>query len=441
MDGLFAQMQSHGRQNNEVQLNVGLLGLGTVGTQVAERLLTRQADLARRTGVDLRLRKVLVRDAARARGIPRDLITTDASEVLDDPQIQVVIEVMGGLDPAHEYMRRALESGKHVVTANKLVMARHGPELLELASRKGVDVYFEAAVGGGIPLISTFKVDLQANEIERIAAVINGTTNYMLGRMATAGLDFASAVAEAQAAGYAEADPSDDVGGFDATYKISILASIAFGAAVHPDRVFREGIEGIDPVDFRYARELGYEIKLLAYAARPGGLIEARVHPAMIPLGHPLAQVQGAFNAVYIEGDLVGPVLLHGQGAGGRPTASAVVGDLIDAVRALRQGTSNRVPLRFEADPPMLPMADVVTKAYLRVVAADKPGVLAAVGQVFADEGVSIASMIQKDTFAEGTAELVFTTHPARDEALERARDRIGQLDSIDHIASFLRII
>ena len=420
---------------------MGLLGLGTVGTQVAERLLLKQADLARRTGVDLRLRKVLVRDSARPRSIPAQLLTADADEILDDPEIQVVVEVIGGLEPARSYIERALQASKHVVTANKLVMAKHGPELLELASQRGVDVYFEAAVGGGIPLISTFKVDLQANEIERIAAVINGTTNYMLGRMATAGLDFESAVAEAQAAGFAEADPTDDVGGFDATYKISILASIAFGARVHPDNVYREGIEDIDPVDFRYARELGYEIKLLAYAARPNGLIEARVHPAMIPLAHPLAQVQGAFNAVYIEGDLVGPVLLHGQGAGGRPTASAVVGDLIDAVHSIRQGTANRVPLHFQADPPMLPMADVVTRAYLRVVAADRPGVLAAVGQAFAEEGVSIASMIQKDTFAEGTAELVFTTHPARDQALARARDKIGRLESIDHIASFLRVI
>ena len=420
---------------------MGLLGLGTVGTQVAERLLSRQADLAKRTGVDLRLRRVLVRDSTRLRSIPSELLTRDADEILEDPEIQVVVEVIGGLEPARSYMERALQAGKHVVTANKLVMAKHGPELLELASQRGVDVYFEAAVGGGIPLISTFKVDLQANEIERIAAVIYGTTNYMLGRMGTAGLDFASAVAEAQAAGFAEADPTDDVGGFDATYKISILASIAFGARVHPDNVYREGIENIDPVDFRYARELGYEIKLLAYAARPNGLIEVRVHPAMIPLSHPLAQVQGAFNAVYIEGDLVGPVLLHGQGAGGRPTASAVVGDLIDAVHSIRQGTASRVQLHFEADPPLLPMADVVTRAYLRVVAADRPGVLAAVGRVFADEGVSIASMIQKDTFAEGTAELVFTTHPARDEALERARDRIGRLDSIDHIASFLRVI
>lgn len=420
---------------------MGLLGLGTVGTEVARRLLTRQADLARRTGVDLHLRRVLVRDSLRPREIPAELLTRDAGDVLEDPAIQVVVEVIGGLDPAREYIRRALEAGKHVVTANKLVMARHGPELLELASRRGVDVYFEAAVGGGIPLISTFKVDLQANEIQRIAAVINGTTNYMLGRMASAGLDFDSAVAEAQAAGFAEADPSDDVGGFDAVYKISILASIAFGARVHPDHVYREGIEKIDAADFRYARELGYEIKLLAYAARPGGLIEVRVHPAMIPLGHPLAQVQGAFNAVYIEGDLVGPVLLHGQGAGGRPTASAVVGDLIDAAHSIRQGSANRVPLRFEADPPLLPMAEAVTKAYLRVVAADRPGVLAAVGQVFAEEGVSIASMIQKDTYAEGTAELVFTTHPARDEALERARDRIGRLDFIDHIATFLRVI
>jgi homoserine dehydrogenase len=428
-------------QNTQVELKVGLLGLGTVGAQVAERLLTKRVEIAGRTGVDLNLRRVLVRDLERPRGIPTGLLTGRAEDILDDPEIQVVVEVMGGEEPARSYLERAIRAGKHVVTANKVVMAIHGPELLELASGKDVDVYFEAAVGGGIPLISTFKVDLVANEIERIAAVINGTTNYMLGRMASAGISFDEAVAEAQAAGYAEADPSSDVDGFDAAYKLSILASIAFGARVHPDQVHREGIRDVEPLDFRYARELGYEIKLLALASKTEGGIEARVHPAMIPSHHPLATVEGAFNAVQITGDLVGDVLLWGQGAGGRPTASAVVGDLLDAAHSIRKGAFNRVAMRFQPNPPMLPMAEVRTKAYLRLRALDQPGVLAAVGTVFAEEGVSIASMIQKDSIEEGTAELVFTTHPARDAGLQVARRRIADLDQVKRVCAFLRVL
>jgi homoserine dehydrogenase len=424
-----------------VELNVGLLGLGTVGAEVAERLLAKRERMAARTGVDLILRRVLVRDLERPRGIPTELISGQAEDILDDPSVQVVVEVMGGEEPARSYLERAIRSGKHVVTANKVVMAKHGPDLLELAGSKDVDVYFEAAVGGGIPLISTFKVDLIANEIESIAAVINGTTNYMLGRMASAGISFDEAVAEAQAAGYAEADPSADVDGFDAVYKLSILASIAFGARVHPDSVFREGIRAVEPLDFRYARELGYEIKLLAYSARPKGRIEARVHPAMIPLHHPLATVEGAFNAVQITGDLVGDVLLWGQGAGGRPTASAVVGDLLDVAHSIRKGSFNRVAMRFDADPAMLPMAEVRTKAYFRLRALDQPGVLAAVGTVFAEEGVSIASMIQKDSIEEGTAELVFTTHPASDAGLQKARGRIADLDQVKRVCAFLRVV
>ena len=422
-------------------MSVGLLGLGTVGAQVAERLLAKRREIADRTGVELNLTRVLVRDLERPRGIPSALLTGRPEDILDDPAIQVVVEVMGGEEPARSYLERAIRAGKHVVTANKVVMAIHGPELLELAGERDVDVYFEAAVGGGIPLISTFKVDLIANEIERIAAVINGTTNYMLGRMASAGISFEAAVAEAQAAGFAEADPSSDVDGLDAAYKLSILASIAFGARVHPDRVFREGIRAVDPLDFRYARELGYEIKLLAYAARTGGRIEARVHPAMIPAHHPLATVEGAFNAVQITGDLVGEVLLWGQGAGGKPTASAVVGDLLDVAHSVRKGAFNRIAMRFDADPPMLPMADVTTKAYFRLRALDQPGVLAAVGTVFAEEGVSIASMIQKDSIEEGTAELVFTTHPALDAGLQRARARIAQLDQVKQVCAFLRVV
>src|SRR6267378_6804334 len=331
-------------------LNVGLIGLGTVGGQVAERMLTWQAQLARRAGIELCLRRVLVRDVQKPRtvAVPSELLTADADELLGDPTIDVVVEVAGGDEPMRGYLERAIKSGKHVVTANKVVMAKHGPELLDLAAERNVDVYFEAAVGGGIPLISTFRTDLQANRIERVSAVINGTTNYVLGRMATNGLSLDEAVREAQAAGYAEADPTEDVGGFDATYKLAILASIAYEIKIRPDEIFREGIEGIEPVDFRYARELGYAIKLVAHSQRHTGRVEARVHPALIPLDHPLARVAGAENAVFVTGDLVAHVLLVGQGAGGRPTASAVVGDLIDLARSIRRGVQSRPSFSFD---------------------------------------------------------------------------------------------
>src|SRR5256885_8633957 len=249
----------------QAALNVGLIGLGTVGARVAERMLTWQQQLSRRAGVELSLKRVLVRDAEKPRTveISRELITTEAGDLLDDPDIQVIVEVAGGNEPMHTYLARAITSGKHVVTANKVVMANHGPELLSLAAERNVDVYFEAAVGGGIPLISTFRTDLQANRIERVSAVINGTTNYVLGRMAGEGIPLEYAVHEAQAAGYAEADPTDDVGGFDATYKLAVLGSIAYEITVHPADIYPEGIPGIEPVDFRYARELGYAIKLI----------------------------------------------------------------------------------------------------------------------------------------------------------------------------------
>jgi homoserine dehydrogenase len=304
-----------------------------------------------------------------------------------------------------------------------------------------VDVYFEAAVGGGLPLISTFKVDLLANDIERVAAVINGTTNYVLFRMSQDGLDLAAAVAEAQAAGYAEADPSEDVDGHDAVAKLAIMASIAFGARVRPADVYREGITAIKPVDFRYARELGYEIKLLAYAARRGADLEVRVHPAMVPLNHQLAQVEGATNAVFIEGDLVGPVLLVGQGAGGRPTASAVVGDLIELARSIGRQVQMRAAFRFDDGLAVLPMSEVSTRAYLRCRVADRPGVLAKIFAIFGEEQVSISSAIQKELFeGEASAEFVVTTHPASDAALERTRRRIAELDVVHAVSTFLRV-
>jgi homoserine dehydrogenase len=424
-------------------LNVGLIGLGTVGGQVAERMLTWSPQLARRAGIELCLRRVLVRDVKKPRAvsIAPELLTDDPTELLDDPEIQIVVEVAGGDQPMHSYLERAIRAGKHVVTANKVVMAKHGPELLDLAAERNVDIYFEAAVGGGIPLISTFRTDLQANRIERVSAVINGTTNYVLGRMASAGLSLDGAVKEAQAAGFAEADPTDDVGGFDATYKLAILGSIAYEIKIRPDDVFREGIEAIEPVDFRYARELGYAIKLIAHTQRHPGRVEARVHPAMVPLDHPLAQVEGANNAVFVEGDLVGQVLLVGQGAGGRPTASAVVGDLIDLARSIRRGVQSRPSFSFDDRIGVIPMGEVKTRAYYRIRVDDRTGVLAALGQVFAEEGVSISSLIQKDAWVEEqTAELVVTTHPAPDASLQKARDRIAKLSPVHAVSSFLRV-
>ncbi|HEX2680147.1 MAG TPA: homoserine dehydrogenase [Candidatus Dormibacteraeota bacterium] len=424
-------------------LNVGLIGLGTVGSQVAERMVAWQSQLSRRAGVELCLRRVLVRDPSKRRPveIDHDLLTSDPSAVLDDPAIEVLIEVAGGDEPMRSYLERAIQTGKHVITANKVVMAKHGPELLDLAAEKNVDVYFEAAVGGGIPLISTFRTDLQANRIESVSAVINGTTNYVLGRMGSAGLTMADAVREAQEAGYAEADPTDDVAGFDAAYKLAILASIAYEIKVRPGEIFREGIAGVEPVDFRYARELGYAIKLIAHTQRHPGRIEARVHPAMIPLDHPLARVEGAENAVFVEGDLVGKVLLVGQGAGGRPTASAVVGDLIDLARSIRRGVQNRPSFTFDDRIGVIPIGEVKTRAYYRILAEDRPGVVAAVGQVFAEEGVSISSFIQKDAWShDQTAELVVTTHPSLDASLQKARERMARLEAVRAVSSFLRV-
>jgi len=424
-------------------LNVGLIGLGTVGSQVAERLITAQTQLSRRAGVELCLKRVLVRDVKKRRAveIAPDLLTLDPADVLEDPGIDVVVEVAGGDEPMRSYLERAIAAGKHVITANKVVMAKHGPELLDAAVEKNVDLYFEAAVGGGIPLISTFRTDLQANRIERVSAVINGTTNYVLGRMAAAGLSLSEAVSEAQAAGYAEADPTDDVGGYDATYKLAILASIAYEIKVRPDEIFREGIEGVEPVDFRYARELGYAIKLIAHTQRHPGRVEARVHPAMVPLEHPLARVEGAENAVFVEGDLVGQVLLVGQGAGGRPTASAVVGDLIDLARSIRRGVQSRPSFTFDDRIGVVPMGDVVTRAYYRIRVDDRAGVLAAIGQVFAEEGVSISSFIQKDAWSQDqTVELVVTTHPSLDASLQRARVRMAALEPVHAVSSFLRV-
>lgn len=421
---------------------IGLLGLGTVGAQVARQLVEHGAELAERTGAELELSRVLVRHPGKPRDYlpPDGLLTTDPEAILGDPSIAIVVELMGGMEPARTYLERAIDAGKAVVTANKEVMAHHGPDLLELARRRGVDVYLEAAVGGGIPLISTFKIDLLANRISRIEAVINGTTNFIIDRMARGGVSFDDALAEAQRLGYAEADPTYDVEGWDAIFKLCIMSSIAFRTRIDPARVHREGIRALDPVDFGYAAELGYTIRLIALARAHGDAVELRVHPCCIPVDHLLAAVHGAFNAVLIEGDLVGRVLLYGQGAGGGPTASAAVGDVIDLVLSMRKGVDNRIAVDFSRTRPLLPMDEVTTAAYLRLHVADRSGVLADVTRVLGDLDISISSIVQKQLLVEhAAAELVILTHPAREADLGAARRRLGALPSVYGVPAFLR--
>jgi homoserine dehydrogenase len=424
-----------------MQYGVGLLGLGTVGSQVAERLEQSSELVQRRTGVGLSLKRVLVRDLQKPRRYtPTAALSADPDAILGDPSISIIVEVIGGVEPAHQYLGRAIEAGKHVVTANKEVMAKYGPDLLELALEHGVDIYFEAAVGGGIPLISTFKIDLLANEINSIEAIINGTTNYILDGMAQ-GKTYADALEEARGLGYAEADPSSDVDGHDSVYKLCILSSIAFSSRFHPGDIYREGITELDPKDFGYAAEMGYSIKLVAEGRKRDGAVELRVHPTLIRRSHLLSQVGGSNNAVVVDGDLVGSVLLYGQGAGGRPTASAVIGDLIDLVHSMRKGVNNRIPMWFDRNYPVRPMEEVVSRCYFRIEVEDRPGVLAEITRIFGAEEISIDSINQKSSDATTTtAEIVILTHPAVERVLRAARSDIERLECVRHVHAFLRV-
>jgi homoserine dehydrogenase len=429
-------------------IGIGLLGLGIVGTGVARTLTEKSESIARRVGRPLELRRVLVRDVGRRRGVVGLPLTTDPDAVFEDPDIKIVIEVLGGEEPAHIYLKRAIAAGKHVVTANKEIMAKHGPELVAAAAAAGVDVAYEASVGGGIPVIGPFKLDLLANDISQVTAIINGTTNYIISRMSQAGLDFETALREAQEAGYAEPDPRNDVEGIDAAYKLAILATLAFHARVHPDDVYYEGITSLSPSDFRYARELGYAIKLLAIGKQTESGLELRVHPTMLPASSLLANVDGVFNAVQVDGDLVGRILFYGRGAGAGPTASAVVADVIDLAQRLPGDVAGRAPaIAFEACP-IRPLQDVHTRYYLRLVAADRPGVIAAIASILGELRISLASVIQKedvpiagrDRDSEKYAEIVFMTHEAHEAAVQQARRAIAELPSVARIGSVIRV-
>ncbi len=423
-------------------LGVGFLGLGTVGAGVARVLTSKQDTLARRIGRRIEIRRVLVRDVARPRPVDLgSLLTTDPYAVLDDPEVDVVVEVLGGEEPARTLVLEAIARGKNVVTANKEVMAKHGPAIVEAAAARGVTVAYEASVGGGIPLIGPFQLDLTANDIRSVVGIVNGTTNYILTRMARGGSTFAESLKEAQELGYAEPDPTNDVEAWDAAYKLAILASLAFGAPVGPDQVYREGITHVSPRDFEYAAEMGYTIKLLAIARLIDDTIEARVHPTLVHRGSMLASVEGAFNAVQVEGDLIGTALFYGRGAGADPTASAIVADLIAVGSTAGRGTA-QVAVSGRT---VRPMSRLETRYFLRLLTIDRPGVMAAITTVLGDRGISLASVVQKERVVLGDdvpgAEIVLTTHLASEAAVQDAVLTLRQMPAIKSVGMPLRVL
>jgi len=426
-------------------IGVGLMGLGVVGGQVARVLMDKAEVLAKQVGCPLALRKVkvLAQDLARplAQEMDSRLFTTDADEFFADSGIDIVVEAIGGENPALEYLQRALSDGKHVVTSNKEVIAKHGAELLTLAQQHQVGLRYEASVGGGIPLISPLKHDLVANRISGIYAIINGTTNYILTQMAREGIDFASALKKAQELGYAEANPRDDIEGIDATYKLAILASLAFQSQVQPQHIHCEGISRLGSRDFRYAQELGFAIKLLAIAKQDDKSIEVRVHPVFIPEDSLLAKVDGVYNAILVEGDLVGEVLFFGEGAGALPTSSAVIADVVSSAQKIVYGISSKAKWELQTGKIIKPMAEVETRYYLRMNIADQPGVLAQISKVLGDHLISILSVIQKETDSVAqTAEIVIMTHPAKEAAMQQALEELANLAVVKEISNFIRV-
>lgn len=426
-------------------IGIGLMGLGVIGGQVVKVLTEKAEALAEQVGCPLVLRKikVLAPDLARplAKKMNPKLFTVDADEFFAEPGIDIVVEAIGGENPAFEYLERALSGGKHVVTSNKEVIAKHGVELMALARRHKVGLRYEASVGGGIPLISPFQHDLVANEISGIYAIINGTTNYILTMMAKQGVDFSSALKRAQELGYVEANPANDIEGIDAMYKLAILASLAFHSPVRPQDIYCEGISRLVSRDFQYARELGYAIKLLAIAKQYDKSIEARVHPVFIPEDSLLAKVDGVYNAVEVQGDLVGRVLFYGEGAGPFPTSSAVIADVISAAQEIILGAGSRAVWQVKPGKVIKPMSEVETRYYLRMSVADRPGVLAQIAKVLGDNLISIASAIQKETDRVAqTAEIVLMTYPAKEAAMQRALEELKRLAAVKQINNFIRV-
>jgi homoserine dehydrogenase len=424
--------------NSPSLVKVGVIGFSNVGAALIQ-LLTHEADaIASRTGVRLELARVAVKDINKARAValPQGMVTDDTLGVVKDPNVDVIVELMGTVEPARSFIFDALSAGKPVVSANKELLATAGPELLETAVENGVDLLFEAAVGGGIPLLRSLRESLAGDRISRMMGIVNGTTNYILTKMTEDGAAYGDALAEAQALGFAELDPTADVEGFDAAAKAAILATVGFGVRVVAGDVHREGISGVTAADIAFAARLGYVVKLLAITERVGDEVAVRVHPTMIPSHHPLAAVRESFNAVYVEADAAGELMLYGRGAGGMPTASAVLGDLVDAAHNLRAGSSGRMSIPTQAT--IHPMELTSSQYYLSLEVADRPGVLAAVAGVFGDNGVSIRSMEQEGL--GGEARLIFITHRAVERDMQATLRALRELDAVDRVGTLLRV-
>lgn len=413
-------------------VKIGLVGTGTVGGGCLDILSNHKQDFLRHFGIDLELTRVCSRDpqAAASRGL-QDIFTTDYHDVINDPEIDIVVELIGGTGVAKSVIVEALQAGKHVVTANKAIMATSGEEIMDLAEEKGLEIAFEASVGGGIPIIDPLKHSLIANRIDSIMGIVNGTTNYMLTRMDEDSLDYDAALKEAQERGFAEADPTADVDGLDAAAKIAILASIAFNSRVTMDQVYTEGIRRISPVDLANAHDSGYVVKLVAHARRGESGVDVRVHPTMIPEDHQLATVNGVFNAIFVEGDAVGQTMFFGEGAGAGPAASAVMGDVLEVARHVQMGIKPIVGCTCTDELPIIAMDDLETKYYIRFMVADRPGVLAACADIFAKNGVSVRTVTQRGNAAREDVDLVFVTHTAKERDVRKTIDEILALDSV----------
>ncbi|MGI5885880.1 MAG: homoserine dehydrogenase, partial [Syntrophomonadaceae bacterium] len=415
---------------------------GTVGSGVVKLLEKNAATIAQRSGDEVVIRRVLEQDVDKclALGIEPDRITSNFEDIVNDPEIDIVVELIGGIEPASTYILEAMCQGKHVVTANKDLIAVNGQALFETAEKHQVDFYFEASVGGGIPIVYPLKQSLAGNQIQQVIGILNGTTNYILTKMSRQGLDYQQVLEEAQALGYAEADPASDVSGLDAARKIAILSSIAFNSRVTLDDVYVEGITGITAEDIRYAHELGFVIKLLAIAKEnEWGQIQVRVHPAFLPANHPLAAVNDVFNAVYVQGDAVGEIMHFGRGAGQMPTASAVVGDVIEIVRNLNHHTNARIGCTCYEQKPIVSINELEVEYYIRMRVTDRPGVLAGIAGVFGNNNVSIATVLQKSS-DDNMAELIMITHRVREKSLRDALAVLSGMSIVSQINSVIRL-
>lgn len=429
------------------QINVGIIGFGTVGSGTVEALTKNREIIANRVGTEVTVKRIADLDTETDRGVPvdRDLLTKEPMDVINDPEIDVIVELIGGTGSAREYILKAMERGKHVVTANKALLAEYGREIYQAAEQYGVSLAFEGSVGGGIPIIRSLRCGLSANHIEAIMGILNGTSNYILTRMTREGHPYTEVVHDAVKLGLAEDPPTLDVDGTDAAHKLAILISIAFGMPVSFEDIFREGIAALTPDDIRFAGEFGYSVKLLAIARNLGDLIEARVHPTMIPKDHILANVNDAYNAIYLEGDFVGPNLYYGLGAGRRPTGSAVVSDIIDLARQIRQGSRIILPPLAHVRPPgkeiqIQSMEELTSAYYFRFSALDRPGVLSRIAGILAEHQISISSVIQKGRESEGSVPIVMLTHKARERSVQKAISLIDQLEVLPDKTVMIRV-